>query len=64
MITYEIYLPASGNNFGFNLLNDEYFTILFITDTIPNSLVGHQLPEQSKQKVWIIKSTRKIQFQD
>ena len=27
IITYEIKLPPSGKKFGFNLLDDEYFTI-------------------------------------
>ena len=39
---------------GFNLLDDEYFTIPFVTDTIPNSPAGHQVPTQAKQNVWII----------
>ena len=54
MITYEIYLPPSGKKVGFNLLDDEDFTIPYITDTIPNSPAGNQLPEQSKRNVWII----------
>ena len=41
-------LPPSGNKVGFNLLDDEYFTIPYITDTIPNSPAGHQLPTQDK----------------
>ena len=32
----------------------EYFTIPYITDTIPNSLSGHQLPSQANRNVWII----------
>ena len=40
--------------FCFNLLDDEYFTIPYITDTILNSKSGHQLPEQAKQNMWII----------
>ena len=39
---------------GFNLLDDEYFTIPYITDTIPNSPAGNQLPSQAKQNVWIV----------
>ena len=31
----------------------EYFTIPYVTDTIPNSPDGHQLPTQSKKKLWI-----------
>ena len=54
IITYEIDLPPSGKKFGFNLLDDEYFTIPYITDIIPNSPAGHQLPPQAKQNLWII----------
>ena len=36
IITYEIELPPSGKKIGFNLLDDEYFIIPYITDTIPN----------------------------
>ena len=52
IITYEIVLPPSVKKFGFNLLDDEYFTIPYITDTIPNSPSGHQLPEKAKQYVY------------
>ena len=46
--------PPSGKKVGFNLLNDEYFTIPYITDATPNPPAGHQLPSQSKINVWII----------
>ena len=36
IITYDIELPTSGKKIGFNLLDDEDFTIPYITDTIPN----------------------------
>ena len=36
IITYEIELTHAGKKIGFNLLNDEYFTITYVTDTIPN----------------------------
>ena len=52
--TYEIELPTSGSKVGFNLLNDEYFTIPYVTNTIPNLLAGNQLPTQAKLYVWII----------
>ena len=42
------------NKVGFNLLNDEDFTIPYINDTIPNSPAGHQLPSQAKRNLWII----------
>ena len=37
ILAYEIELPHYGKNNGFNLLNDEYFTIPYAVDTIPNS---------------------------
>ena len=54
IITYEIELPPCGKKVGFNLLNDEDFTIPYITDTTPNSPAGHQLPSQAKRNVWIV----------
>ena len=54
VITYDIELPPSGKTFGFNLLDDEYFTILYITDTISNVPAGHQLPTQAKETMWVI----------
>ena len=41
IITYEIELPPYGNKVCFNLPDGEYFTIPYITDTIPNSPAGH-----------------------
>ena len=49
IITCEIKLPPSGNIIGFSLLSDEYFTIYFTVDTIPNSPAGHQLPTQANK---------------
>ena len=49
-ITYEIYLPTDGKKIGFNLLDDKDFTIHYVTDTIPNSSDGHQLPTQATKK--------------
>ena len=43
VITYEIELPPSGKKVGFNLLDNKYFTIPYITDTIPNSPDVYQL---------------------
>ena len=54
ILTYKIWLPPAGNKTGFNLLYDEDFKISFITDTIPNSPAGRQLPTQSKKNLWII----------
>ena len=39
---------------GLNLLDDDDFTIPYITDTIPNSPSGDQLPSQAKINVWIV----------
>ena len=36
ILTYEIELPPSGKKIGFNLLDDEDFTIPYIIDTILN----------------------------
>ena len=54
IIIYEIELPTSGKKIGFNLLDDEYFTIPYITDTISNSQARHQLQSQAKINVWIV----------
>ena len=54
MITYDIELPTSGKKIGFSLLHDEDFIIPYITDTIPNSPAGHQLPSHAKINMWIV----------
>ena len=54
IIIYDIDLPPSRNKVVFNLLNHEDFIIPYITDTIPNSPYGHQLPSQAKRNVWMI----------
>ena len=54
IITYDIELPPSGKKIGFNLLDDEDFTIPYIADTIPNSPAGYQLPSQAKRNVCIV----------
>ena len=48
ILTYGIELPPSGN-ICFDLLDDEDFTIPYITDKIPNSPAGHQLLTQDKR---------------
>ena len=53
-LTYEIQLPPSGKKIRFDLLDDEYFTITYITDKIPNSPTSHQIPTQAQWNVWII----------
>ena len=54
ILKYEIELPTSVNQIGLNLLGNEYFTITFVADTIPNSLAGHQLTTQSEKYLWIV----------
>ena len=54
MLTYKIELPPFGNKIGFNSLDNEEFTIPYITDTITNSPAGHQIQKQAKKKLWII----------
>ena len=51
IITYDIDLPPSGKKIGLNLLDDEDFTIPYITDNILNSPGFHQLPSQAKRNV-------------
>ena len=54
IIAYEIELPPSGKKISFNLLDDEDFTIPYISDTIPKFPAGHQLSAQAQKNVWII----------
>ena len=54
ILTYEIELPIYGKKIGFNLLDDEDFTIPYVIDTIPKSPAGHQLPTHANKNVWII----------
>ena len=54
VLTHEVELPASGKKVGSNILDDEYFTIPYIADTIPNSPDTHKFSTQAKQNVWII----------
>ena len=61
---YDIELPPFGRKFGFNLLDDEDFTITYITDTIPNLPAGHQLPPQAKRNVWIVAINEKYPITD
>ena len=53
-IKYKTELPPYGNKTGFNLFDDDKFTITYIIDTIPNSPAGHQLTTQSKENVRIM----------
>ena len=54
IVTYEIELPPDGKRIDFNLLDDDEFTIPYVTDKIPNSPAGHQLSTQAKQNMWIV----------
>ena len=47
-------MPPVGKNIGFNLLDDEYFTIPYIIDTAPNLQDGHQLVTRANKNVRII----------
>ena len=53
-LAYEIELPSYGKKVGFSLLDNEYFTIPYITDSIPNDPSGHHFSTQVKQTVCII----------
>ena len=54
ILTYEIELPFSWKKNYFNLLDDEDFTIPYVTDTIPNSPTGNKLSTQDKENVRIV----------
>ena len=41
-------------DFVLNVLDDEYFTTPYATDTIPHSPAGHQITTQDKQNTWLI----------
>ena len=48
------YPPSERKKVGFNSLDDEEFTIPYITNTIPNSSAGHHIPSKAKRNVRII----------
>ena len=64
IITYEIELLTSGKKLGFNILDDEYFTIPYKTDTIPNSPYRNRFPTQAKQSVCVIDTNREEPITD
>ena len=35
-------------------MGDEYFTIPYINNKVPNSPAGHQLPTQANKRLWMI----------
>ena len=49
IITHGSYITPYGKKVVFDLLDNEDFTIPYITDTIPNSPAGHQPPAQAKK---------------
>ena len=51
ILTYETGLPPAGKKIVIYLLDDEYFTITYVIDTIPNEPASHQLPTQDKRNV-------------
>ena len=54
ILTYEVELPPTVKTVDLNLLDDEYFKIHYVTDTISNSPADHQIPTQDKWNVGII----------
>ena len=54
VITYGIEFPPSGKKVGINFMDDEDFTIPYISDTISNSPDGNQLLSKANRNVWII----------
>ena len=54
IITYKLELITSGNIIGFNLLDDDKFTIPYIIFTITNSPDGNKIPTWAKKNVLII----------
>ena len=46
--------PPQGNNFGINLMGDDYFNIPYIFELVPNYRVGNQLPDQTKKHFFIV----------
>ena len=54
ILKYEIELPTSVKQIGFNLLDNEYFRIPYVTDIIPNLPADHQLTTHAKKNVWIV----------
>ena len=49
ILTYEIDLPPDGKKIGVNLLDEEDFSIPYVTDTIPKLPAGYQLPTQGEK---------------
>ena len=48
ILTYEIEVHPDGKKIDLNLLDNEDFTIPYVTDTIPNSPAVRKLPTQDK----------------
>ena len=45
--SHKIELSFDGNKIGFNILDDKYFTIPYVIDTIQNLSAGHQALTQA-----------------
>ena len=60
ILTHEIELPPAGNKIGFNLLDDEYFTIPYVTYTRPNLSAVHQISTQAKKNCGSLIQMEKI----
>ena len=66
ILTYEIELPPSGKKIGLYVLDDEYFIIPYVIDTIPNSPSSNHLQTWDKKDVWsvAINGEETITYQD
>ena len=54
IIKYKLELTPAGKKIGYNLLDENMFTVLYILDKIPNSTDIHQLPTQAKNNLCVV----------
>ena len=54
LLYHEIQLLPYVNKVGFNSMDDEEFTIPYITDKTPNLPAGHRVSTYTKHNVWIV----------
>ena len=47
-------LPPQGKKFGINLMDDDGFNIPYIVEMVPDYLAGYQLPDQTKNNLFIV----------
>ena len=59
IITYDIELPLSGKKIVFNLLDDEYFTIPYITDTINSKIESPNKTLSNIMRALLLNSSHK-----